>query len=50
MRDVDARAAHPELEKEAIRVVKSLPKLVPGYVDGEPVVVPYSLPILFQLN
>jgi len=48
--DVNARAPHPELEKEAIRVVRSLPKFdVPGKHDGMPVVVPYSLPIVFQI-
>ncbi len=46
---VRARAPHPALEKEAIRVVKLLPRMEPAYQDGEPVEVPYSLPILFQL-
>ena len=47
---VRARAAHPDLEEEAIRIVKSLPKIQPGYQYGEPVEVPYSLPILFQVQ
>lgn len=47
---VRARAPHPALEKEAIRVVKSMPKLQPGYQNGKAVVVPYSLPILFQVK
>ncbi|OUR92587.1 hypothetical protein A9Q87_05970 [Flavobacteriales bacterium 34_180_T64] len=46
---VRARAPHPALEKEAIRVIKLLPQLLqPGYQNGKPVIVPYSLPILFQ--
>lgn len=47
--DIRARAPHPELEKEAKRVISALPQFVPGTQKGEPVVVPYSLPILFQV-
>lgn len=47
---IRARAPHPALEKEAIRLIKSLPKFQPGYQKGKPVVVPYSLPILFQVQ
>ncbi|MDT0558557.1 hypothetical protein RM697_07865 [Ichthyenterobacterium sp. W332] len=44
--DIRARAPHKKLEKEAIRVVKLIPKFDrPGLVDGKPVIVPYSLPI-----
>lgn len=45
---VRSRANHRSLEQEAIRVVKSLPKMIPGYVRGEPVMIPYSLPIFFE--
>ena len=45
---VRSRAPHPALEKEAIRVIKSLPKMNPGYQKGVPVIVPYSLPINFM--
>lgn len=48
--NVRARAPHPALEEEAIRVIKLLPKLQPGYQNGKPVEVPYSLPILFQVK
>lgn len=48
--NVRARAANAELEKEAIRVISLLPKFKPGKHKGEPVIVPYSLPILFQVN
>ncbi len=47
--DVGARAAHPALETEAIRVVKSLPQFIPGKHKEELVKVPYSLPIVFQI-
>jgi len=50
VKDVQARAPSPELQKEAERVVKSLPKMQPGMQDGKAVNVLYSLPIIFQLN
>ena len=49
--DIQARAPHPALEKEAIRVISLIPDLdKPGYQKGKPVVVPYSLPIVFQID
>jgi hypothetical protein len=48
--DVRARAAHPELEIEAKRVIKLLPQFKPGVQKGQVVTVPYSLPILFQVD
>ncbi|MGC1632570.1 MAG: energy transducer TonB, partial [Gelidibacter sp.] len=48
--DITARGPHPGLEKEAIRVVKTLPKMTPGKQTGNAVVVPYSLPVLFQVQ
>ena len=48
--DVRARAPHPRLEKEAISVVQSLPKMIPGKQRGKPVGVLYMLPILFQVE
>lgn len=47
---VQARAPHPGLEKEAKRVVGMLPQMKPGKQRGKPVTVPYSLPILFQVQ
>ncbi|GGD21528.1 M56 family metallopeptidase [Hyunsoonleella pacifica] len=47
--DVKARAPHPELEKEAIRVINALPKMIPGEQKGKKVNVPYALPIVFQV-
>lgn len=40
----------PYLEKEAIRVVKSMPKWKPGEQGGEPVRVAFTLPIQFKLS
>lgn len=48
--EVKSRAPHPELEKEAIRVINALPKMQPGKQKGKAVVVPYSLPIQFQVQ
>lgn len=48
--NVRARAPHPGLEKEAKRVINLLPKMQPGKQRGKAVTVPYSLPILFQVQ
>ena len=47
---VRARAPHPRLEKEAVRVINLLPKMKPGIKNGKPVIVPYSIPMIFQVN
>ncbi len=47
--DVRARAPKPELEAEAVRVVKLLPQMQPGEQKGEKVGVLYSLPIVFEV-
>ncbi|WP_425076736.1 M56 family metallopeptidase [Psychroserpens sp. S379A] len=47
--EVRARAPHPDLENEAIRVINLLPQFKPGLQKGKIVTVPYSLPILFQV-
>ncbi|MGB8374672.1 MAG: M56 family metallopeptidase [Salegentibacter sp.] len=46
--DVRARAKTPELEKEGIHVIESIPQMTPGKQKGQPVSVMYSLPIIFQ--
>ncbi|WP_121666792.1 energy transducer TonB [Mesonia aquimarina] len=48
--DVQARAPHPRLQKEAERVVNMLPKMIPGKQRGKAVGVLYSLPIIFQVQ
>lgn len=50
VRDIRIRAPHPKLEKEAIRVINMLPRMEPGTKNGKPVIVPYSLPITFQVS
>ena len=49
VKNIRVRAPHPRLEKEAIRVINMLPRMTPGTVNGQPVIVPYSLPITFQV-
>ena len=46
---VRARAPHLRLQTEAIRVVSMLPKMKPGIQRGKAVIVPYSLPIIFEI-
>ncbi len=43
------RSVDKYLDKEAVRVVKTLPKFIPGREDGEPVNVWYTLPVTFKL-
>lgn len=44
------RGKDPDLDKEAVRVVKSLPKFIPGKMNGQNVRVWYTLPISFKLQ
>ena len=44
------KAASPELDMEAIRVVKTLPAFQPGKQGGKPVPVWYMVPINFTLQ
>jgi hypothetical protein len=48
--EVLARAPHPALEEEAIRVINTLPRVIPGEQRGQKVNVMYSLPIIFQVD
>ena len=45
-----ARSVDKELDNEAIRVCKSLPKFTPGRQNGQPVSVWYTLPVTFKLQ
>ena len=44
------RGVDPALDKEAIRVIKSMPKWKPGKQRGKPVRVSFNLPITFTLT
>ncbi|PQJ68966.1 energy transducer TonB [Polaribacter butkevichii] len=42
--NVNARAPHPKIKSEVIKVMKQLPKMKPGKQRGKPVGVKYSIP------
>ena len=44
------RSLEENLDKEAIRVIKTLPKFTPGRQDGKAVSVWYTLPVPFKLK
>ena len=43
-----ARSVDPSLDREAMRVVKAMPKWTPGKKDGKPVRVKYTVPMVFH--
>jgi len=43
------KSVDPDLDKEALRVVRKLPKFVPGKMNGQAVNVWYTLPVRFKL-
>ncbi|GGW54954.1 beta-lactamase regulating signal transducer with metallopeptidase domain [Winogradskyella epiphytica] len=48
--DIKARGPSVELEQEAKRVVGTLPQFVPGKQSGETVIMPFSIPIAFEVK
>ena len=44
------RGVDPYLDKEAIRVISSMPKWKPGMQKGQPVRVKYTVPVTFRLD
>ena len=45
-----ARSIDPSLDKEAVRVLKKMPKWKPGKQKGQPVRVKYTVPVTFKLQ
>ena len=45
-----AKSVDPSLDKEASRVVKAMPKWIPGKQNGSPVRVKYTVPVTFKLQ
>lgn len=43
------RSVHPLLDKEALRIIRQMPKWTPGKQDGKPQRVLYTIPIQFRL-
>ena len=48
--NINARGPHVILEEEAKRIISLLPRFKPGSQDGNPVRVPFSIPIIFKLQ
>ncbi len=48
--NIQAKGPHRSLEKEAQRVMKTVPRMIPGEQHGEPVGILYSLPIVFEIE
>lgn len=44
------RSVDRDLDKEAVRLIKSLPDFIPGRMNGEVVNVWYTLPVTFKLQ
>ena len=42
------RSLDPLFDKEALRVVKSMPKWIPGTQNGQPVRIRYTIPVIFR--
>ena len=45
-----AKGVDPVLDKEALRVISSMPKWTPGKQDGKAVNVKYTVPVMFRLQ
>lgn len=48
--DIRAKAPHPRLQKEAVRIIKLLPKMTPGKQRGKAVGVKYTLPMRIDVE
>ena len=48
--DIRAKAPHPRLTAEAIRIIKLLPRMKPGRQRGKPVGVKYTLPMRIDVE
>ena len=44
------KSVNPYLDKEALRVISTMPKWSPGEQRGKPVCVKYTVPVNFKLN
>ena len=45
-----ARGVVPALDKEALRVVRKMPRWIPGKMGGKNVDVKYTIPVDFRLH
>ena len=44
------KGVHETLDSAAVRVVKTMPKWTPGYINGEPVNSRFTLPLSFKIT
>lgn len=44
------KSVHPELDEEALRIVRLMPVWRPGLLNGKPANVYFTLPIRFSIN
>ena len=44
------KSVAPDLDKEALRIVKKMPRWIPGQQNGRKVKVKYTVPVTFRLN
>jgi hypothetical protein len=47
---IKVRAPHPEIKEEVLRVMRSLPQMMPGEQDGVKIGVSYNIPITFMVD
>ncbi|MGB1284503.1 MAG: BlaR1 peptidase M56, partial [Polaribacter sp.] len=50
MVEIQARAPHTKIKEEVLKVMNSLPKMIPGEHEGEKVAVKYSIPLAIQVK
>ncbi|WP_108807906.1 energy transducer TonB [Aquimarina spinulae] len=50
IKNIQVRATHPKLKKEAQRVINLFPQMTPGKQRGRAVTVKYQLPIVFKIH
>ena len=48
--NVQARAPHVKIKEEVIRVMRSLPKMIPGKQNGQEVIVNYNIPFALMVD
>ena len=44
------RSVHKTVDSEAIRLVRNMPKWIPGKLNGKPVRTEFTVPITFRLK
>lgn len=47
--EIKTKSPHKNIDKEARRVMKFVPKIIPGKINGAFVDVPFSLPVTFRI-